>query len=105
MEWIIKARILENYNIQHAKFKTLDQYINYKENSDVDFSLQYQNTKKLFLIDDNLILSDWPCVELNDGKLKARLLVRSCWNESIANIDSLGSDYNSHAVVATLYVD
>ncbi|GET04820.1 ubiquinone biosynthesis monooxygenase COQ6 [Rhizophagus clarus] len=104
------AWILENYNIHHAILKTLDQY---KENSDVDL-LDNTKVQKIFFDkenkDEQFDLSDWPCVELSNGKkLKTRLLVGADGINSpvrsFANIDSLGWDYNSHAVVATLHVD
>ncbi|CAG8436823.1 10400_t:CDS:2 [Funneliformis mosseae] len=102
------AWILENYNIQHAILKTLD-----KDKSIVDI---FDNTKVQDITFDKdsgggqFDLSDWPSVELSDGrKLKARLLVGADgFNSpvrSFANIESLGWDYNSHAVVATLHVD
>ncbi|CAB4380541.1 unnamed protein product [Rhizophagus irregularis] len=104
------AWILENYNIHHAILKTLDQY---KEDSDVDF-LDNTKVQKISFDKENkdepFDLSDWPCVELSNGKkLKTRLLVGADGINSpvrsFANIDSLGWDYNSHAVVATLHVD
>ncbi|CAG8615439.1 1280_t:CDS:2 [Rhizophagus irregularis] len=104
------AWILENYNIHHAILRTLDQY---KEDSDVDF-LDNTKVQKISFDKENkdepFDLSDWPCVELSNGKkLKTRLLVGADGINSpvrsFANIDSLGWDYNSHAVVATLHVD
>ncbi|CAO3677817.1 unnamed protein product [Umbelopsis ramanniana] len=55
-------------------------------------------------------LSDWPTVELSNGqKLKTRLLVGADGANSpvrnFANINSLGWDYDTHAVVATLEMD
>ncbi len=68
------AWILENYNIQHAILKTLD-----KDKSNVDF-LDNTKVREINFDKENkgeqFDLSDWPCVELSNGrKLKARLLV------------------------------
>ncbi|KAG2182416.1 hypothetical protein INT43_007346 [Umbelopsis isabellina] len=55
-------------------------------------------------------LSDWPAISLSNGRtLKARLLVGADGANSpvrsFAGINSLGWDYDTHAVVATLEMD
>ena len=70
------AWILENNNIHHAILKTLDLYkedcnINFLDNSKVQKIIFDENNNEQF------DLSDWPCVELSNGKnLKTRLLVK-----------------------------
>ncbi|CAG8753277.1 16314_t:CDS:2, partial [Acaulospora morrowiae] len=108
------AWIAENHNIQQAILTRLSQY---KGNNNLTF---FENTKVERITFDNYIggggisekfeLSDWPSLKLSDGKiLKTRLLVGADGINSLVrsfvNIESLGWDYDAHAVVATLHVD
>nr|CAG8567441.1 3424_t:CDS:10 [Entrophospora candida] len=104
----------KNYNIQNAILTRLDQC------KSGNFKLFEKTKVEDIYFDDNndkdnneyapYDLHDWPNIKLNDGKiLKARLLVGADGINSIvrsfANIESIGWDYNSNAVVATLHID
>ncbi|RHZ57896.1 hypothetical protein Glove_382g31 [Diversispora epigaea] len=107
--------IVENHNIQQA---ILTQLLQCK-----DFNFHFfENTKVegIFLDDSSAYnapsvngqfdLSDWPNIKLSDGNfLKTRLLVGADGFNSVVrsfiNIESIGWDYDAHAVVATLLVD
>ncbi|CAG8489338.1 3040_t:CDS:2 [Ambispora leptoticha] len=109
------AWIIENSNIQHGLLSNLDHLQN-KNHGKISI---FDNKKVERIVSENnndtrahefFDLSEWPIVELDDGqKLRARLLIGADGINSpvrsFANIETLGWDYNSHAVVATLNID
>ncbi|KAI7867778.1 hypothetical protein BDF14DRAFT_1798957 [Spinellus fusiger] len=103
------ASMVENVHLQSAMLKRLEASPSVGAHIDI-----FQNTRVSSITNESssgqLNLSDWPTVTLDKGNiLKARLLVGADGIQSpvrnYAGIDSLGWDYDSHGIVATLQLD
>ncbi|CDH57478.1 ubiquinone biosynthesis monooxygenase coq6 [Lichtheimia corymbifera JMRC:FSU:9682] len=108
------AYMIENVHLQHSILKTLQTSQGKGATVDImqkarvaSIRMQERDMKES---EDTLDLSDWPIIEMEDGKaLQARLLVGADGVNSpvrsFAKIESLGWDYNMHGVVATFKTD
>ncbi|KAI9320649.1 hypothetical protein BX666DRAFT_1219001 [Dichotomocladium elegans] len=103
------AYMIENVHLQHSLLKRLNSChgqgatVEILQNARVA-SIQSQKEE---VNSEDLDLSEWPVVELENGRvLQTRLLVGADGINSpvrnFAQIESLGWDYNMHGVVATL---
>ncbi|KAG9296068.1 hypothetical protein G9A89_011920 [Geosiphon pyriformis] len=110
------AWIIENYNLQRGILSKLED--TFREKGDIAKRIDVFDRTRVDKIsftknqeDDSFDLSEWPLVELDNGKsLRARLLKVGAdgINSPVrifAQIESLGWDYNSSAIVATLQVN
>ncbi|KAI8991292.1 hypothetical protein BDF20DRAFT_33817 [Mycotypha africana] len=127
------AYMVENINIQSAALKRLEECSS-KEGSQIDLFDKTKVTKivrplieelhqhyvdgenkavpkdKEVKAESPIDLEDWPSIHLDNGKtIKTRLLIGADGINSpvrdFAYIDSLGWDYDTHGVVATLKLD
>ncbi|KAG0174092.1 putative ubiquinone biosynthesis monooxygenase [Apophysomyces sp. BC1034] len=103
------AYMVENVHLQNALLKQIDAYR--ADGAKVDI-LQKARVASIQLDKQQgeFDLSEWPTVQLENGTvLKARLLVGADGVNSpvrnFSNIESLGWDYDTHGVVATLKLD
>ncbi|KAF7721063.1 putative ubiquinone biosynthesis monooxygenase [Apophysomyces ossiformis] len=104
------AYMIENVHLQNAILKQLDACR--ADGAQVDI-LQKARVANIRLDKEQqgeFDLSDWPTIQLENGAvLKARLLIGADGVNSpvrsFANIESLGWDYDTHGVVATLKLD
>ncbi|KAI9286915.1 hypothetical protein BC943DRAFT_217257 [Umbelopsis sp. AD052] len=107
------AWMIENVHLQNGILASVAEHNSKGAKMEIIEKIKVSNISYEKNTDDSAIgfdLSDWPTVELSNGqKLKTRLLVGADGANSpvrnFANINSLGWDYDTHAVVATLDVD
>ncbi|KAI8457214.1 hypothetical protein BY996DRAFT_6411801 [Phakopsora pachyrhizi] len=99
------ARFVENFNLQRALLRSLDQKVNLSGDS---FVKVLGSTKVLDISPD--LRSDWPIVNLQNGmKFRARLLVGADgFNSPVktySKINSTGWNYDSKCLVGTLELE
>ncbi|KAH8556280.1 ubiquinone biosynthesis monooxgenase [Umbelopsis sp. PMI_123] len=107
------AWMIENVHLQNGILASVEEHNSNGAKMEIIEKIKVSNISYDNNIDDSVMgydLSDWPTVELSNGrKLKTRLLIGADGANSpvrnFANINSLGWDYDTHAVVATLEMD